>query len=206
MWWLPAVSLLLVGFVAYVGSALHVLNFSPFVAQQQESARADAVRTALEEQKAMGVARVSRNAPTVQLQAAERPDAEPRDVPVPPSALAPNRRAGRGADMAQQPDRAVFATYEDLADVLKFYREALVSLGWHEVRTWMTRPTDGVAGPGMVVSAFCQGVDQPALLVAVVSTESGPNELRLLLDGDRQGPCSSSGTPDPWNGQAPPVF
>jgi hypothetical protein len=105
-----------------------------------------------------------------------------------------------------QRDRALFSTSGDVADVLAFYRDELADDGWHEVRAWMARPAHGAPGPGGAVSAFCQGVDLPALLVGVVSQETGPSELRLFLDAGEPGLCTSSPRPDPWNGSPPLVF
>jgi hypothetical protein len=204
MWWLPAVSLLASGMLLYLTSALHVLSFSPLVAGRQEATRDDAVREALERHTASSSAGSA--APTIQLQAGEHPGAEPLDIPVPPAARMSGARTREDARSTQWRDRAVFTTPGDVADVLAFYRVELATHGWHEIRSWMARPAHGMPGSGGAVSAFCRGVNMPALLVGVVSQETGPSELRLFLDGEEPGLCASTPGPDPWNGSPPPVF
>ncbi len=206
MWWLPAVSLLAFGALLYVTSALHVLSFSPLVTGRQETARDDAVREALARHTAPSTAGNARAAPTIQLQAGEHPGAAQLDIPVPPDARMPGARTPGDERAAPSRDRALLATSGSVADVLAFYRVELAAHGWHEVRSWMSRPADGVLGPGGAVSAFCRGVDMPALLVGVVSHEAGLSELRLLVDAETPGPCASSTEPDPWNDRPPPVF
>lgn len=202
MWWLPTTVLLLVGFGVYVASALHVLSFSPLRADRLGEGRADAVREVPALQASEQAERV---AATIRLSVGEPPAVVQHDVPLPFGIRASGTRpTDEGA--ARSRDRAVFVTPGALADVLTFYRSELARRDWHEVRTWMSRPPDGAAGPGMVVSAFCRGLDQPSLLVAVVSPEPGASELRLLLDADADGPCASSGRSSPWYDRPPPVF
>lgn len=205
MWWLPAVSLLALGVLLYVTSALHVLSFSPLVTGRQAAERDTAVRDALARQPAPSTAGNSRPAPTIQLRAGEHQDAAHFDIPVPPDARMPGTGTGGGGRATPSPDRALLATPGEVPDVLAFYRDELATHGWHEVRTWMSRPANGVPGPGGAVSAFCREIDMPALLVGVVSREAGLSELRLLIDADQPGPCASSSEQDPWTGR-PPVF
>ncbi len=206
MWWLPAVSLLALGMVLYVTNALHVLTFSPLVTGRQEAARDLAVQEALARQPAPSTAGDHRAAPTIQLRAGEDPDAAQFDIPVPLDARMPNPRTRRGERATPSPDRALLATAGEVPAVLAFYRAELATHGWHEVRTWMSRPANGVTGPGGAVSAFCRAIDMPALLVGVVSREDGLSEVRLLIDTDQPGPCASGTEQDPWNGSPPPVF
>jgi hypothetical protein len=206
MWWLPAVSLLALAALLYGASALHVLSFSPLVAERQEAARDEAVREALEQYSAPATAGNRRPAPTIQLQAGPHPGAAELDIPVPPDARIANARARGGERAAPSPDRAVLATSGEIADVLEFYRVELATHGWHEVRAWMSRPANGVPGTGGAVSAFCREIDMPALLVGVVSRDDGLSELRLLIDTETPGPCASSAEPDPWDSRPPPVF
>lgn len=206
MWWLPAVSLLAVGMLIYMASALHVLSFSPLVAGRQETARDDAVREALARQMSSTSADTGRAALTVRLQAGEHPDTAQLDVPVPLDARMPGARSRDGERATQGRDRAVFATSGDVADVLAFYRAELATHGWHEVRAWMVRPAQGTPGPGSAVSAFCRSSDLPVLLVGVVSQESGPSEVRLFLDAEESGLCALSTGPDRCNGSPPPMF
>jgi hypothetical protein len=206
MWWLTAVSLLALGILIYVTSALHVLSFSPLVTGRQAAERDNAVREALEKAETPASAGNSRAAPTIQLQAGAESDAARFDVPVPFDARMPNARTREGQSATPSRDRALLATSGEVADVLAFYRDELASHGWHEVRTWMSRPANGVPGPGGAVSAFCREADRPALLVGVVSREAGLSELRLLIDAEQPGPCASSSEQDPWNGRPPPVF
>jgi hypothetical protein len=190
----------------YVTSALPVLSFSPLVAGRQEGARDDAVREALERHTAPSSAGNSRAAPTIQLQAGEHPGAVQLDIPVPPDARMAGARTREDTRATPMPDRAAFTTAGDVADVLAFYRAELAAHGWHEIRSWMSRPAHGAPGPGGAVSAFCRSIDTPALLVGVVSQETGRTELRLFLDADDPGLCSSSIGPDPWDSSPPPVF
>ena len=206
MWWLPAVSLLALGVLLYLTSALHVLSFSPLVTGRQAAERDHAVQEALGKVEMPVSAGNSRAAPTIQLQAGADPDAARFDIPVPFDARMPNVRTREGESATPSRDRALLATSGEVADVLAFYRDELASRGWHEVRTWMSRPADGVPGPGGAVSAFCREIDMPALLVGVVSRGDGPSELRLLLDAEEPGPCASSSERDPRNGPPPPVF
>ena len=117
MWWLPAVSLLAVGTLFYVMSALHVLSFSPLIAGRQEAARDDAVREALERHTAPSSAGNPRVAPTIQLRAGEHPGAEPLDIPVPPDARLAGARSREDGRDTHIRDRALFATSGDVADV-----------------------------------------------------------------------------------------
>ena len=206
MWWLPAVSLLLLGMLFYVTSALHVLSFSPLVAGRQEAARDTAVREALARQPVPPAAGNSRTAPTIQLRAGEHPAAAQFDIPVPPDARMPDTSTRRGGGATPSPDRALLATPGEVPDVLAFYRDELAAHGWHEVRAWMSRPVSGASGPGGAVSVFCREVDMPALLVGVVSREPGLSEVRLLIDTEQPGPCGSAAEQNPWNGRPPPVF
>jgi hypothetical protein len=206
MWWLPAVSLLALGVLLYVTSALHVLSFSPLVTGRQAAERDSAVREALAQTATPTSAGNSRAALTIPLQAGASPDAPHFDIPVPFDARMPDVRTRRDESVAPSRDRALLATSGEVPDVLAFYRDELATLGWHEVRAWMSRPANGVPGPGGAVSVFCQGVDMPALLVGVVSREAGLNELRLLIDYEQPGPCASSSEQDPWNGRPPPMF
>ena len=206
MWWLPATSLLTVGVLLYVTSALHVLSFSPFVVSRHEADRDAAVREVLAQRTTPASASNDRAVSTIRLRAGEHPDAAQLDVPVPPGARMLNPRTGdsnQGAIPSR--DRALLATSGEMSDVLAFYRDELVPRGWHEVRAWMSRPTIGVPGPGGALSVFCRDADMPALLVGVVSPEAGMSELRLLIDTDQPGPCASSAGPDPWGGRSPPM-
>jgi hypothetical protein len=118
----------------------------------------------------------------------------------------PGARTREEERAAQLRDRAVMVTSSDLADVLAFYRTELPAQGWHEVRAWMSRPAQDAPGPGGAVSVFCRGVDTPALLIGVVSQQSGPSELRLIVDPANSGPCASSVGPDPHDGLPPQLF
>jgi hypothetical protein len=206
MWWLPAASLLVLSLVLHVTTALHVLSFGPLFATRQESARDSAIREAQARSSAAGTTSNARAASTIQLQAGDHPNVTNVDVPVPPDArLADPSSRGR-AGGTPSPDRAVLATAGNVPDVLAFYRDELARRGWHEVRTWMSKPVDGVQGPGGAVSAFCRAVDMPALLVGVASDETGRSQVRLLIDDDQPGPCASTPEPDPREGHPPPVF
>jgi hypothetical protein len=206
MWWLPAAGLLAVGMLIYVTSALHVLNISPVVVGAQEIARDDAVREALAQHTAPVSLGNSRVAPTIRLQVDGPQGAAPLDIPVPPDARLSEARTADDGRASQRRDRAVLITSGDVAEVLAFYRAELADRDWHEVRSWMSRPAHGAPGAGGAVSAFCRGTDTPALLVGVTSRESGPSEIRLLLDPEDPGLCTSSVGPDPWNGSPPPVL
>jgi hypothetical protein len=206
MWWLPAAGVLVVGLALYITSALHVLSFSPLVTGRQEAARDSAVRNALAQHPAPAPAGTDRAVPTIQLRAGEHPDAAQFNIPVPPDARMPGTRTRGNESATPSGDRALLATSREVSDVLAFYRDELATRGWHEVRTWMSRPANGVPGPGGAVSAFCREIDMPALLVGVVSREAGLTELRLLIDTEQPGPCASSSEPNPWNGHPPPVF
>jgi hypothetical protein len=206
MWWLPAVSLLALGTLLYVASALSVLSFSPLVVGRQEAARDDAVRAALARHGEVSTAGNERAAPTIQLLSGGHPGAAPLDVPVPPDALMPDARTRDDERAAQLRDRAMMVTGGDLADVLAFYRDELPAQGWHEVQAWMSRPAQGAPGPGGAVSVFCRGVDTPALLIGVVSPQSGPSELRLIVDPADPGLCASSVEPTPRDGLPPQLF
>jgi hypothetical protein len=176
------------------------------VTGRQAAERDAAVREALAQTATPASAGNSRAAPTIQLHAGVSSDAAHFDIPVPFDAHRPNVRT-RGVESATPArDRALLATSGKVADVLAFYRDELAAHGWHEVRTWMSRPANGVPGPGGAVSAFCREADRPALLVGVVSREAGLSELRLLIDAEQPGPCASSSEQDPWNGRPPPVF
>jgi hypothetical protein len=205
MWWFPAASLLALGMLLYVTSALHSLSFSPLVIGRQEAARDAAVREALAQHGAQLMVGNDRAAPTIQLQAGEHPGAERLDIPIPPDARLIGARTGEDQRATQIRDRAVFATPGDVAEVLAFYRVELAADGWQEIRAWMARPAHGASGHGGAVSAFCRGVDTPTLLVGVVSEETGSSQLRLFLDA-ASGLCASSPGPDPWNGSPPLVF
>ena len=206
MWWLPAASLLALGVLLYVTSALHVLSFSPLVTGRQATERDIAVQDAIARLPAPSAAGNSRTAPTIQLRDGEHRDAIVFDIPVPPEARLPGASIRSGGRATPSPDRALLATPGEVPDVLAFYRDELATRGWHEVRTWMSRPANGVPGPGGAVSAFCREIDMPALLVGVVSREAGLSELRLLIDAEQPGPCASSSDQDPWDGRPPPMF
>src|SRR5687768_2179803 len=133
MWWLPVVSLLALGMLAYVFSALHVLVFSPLVVGRQAREREAAARAA----QAPPVPRASvgsRTAapPTIRLEASGHPGSPRFTIPVPHDARLPE--AGRGEGDRPSRDRIVLATSGDAADVLAFYRDELGSDGWREVR------------------------------------------------------------------------
>ena len=206
MWWLPAASLLALGTLLYVTSALHVLSFSPLVTGRQEAARDDAVRVALARYSAPATAGNDRVAPTIQLRSGEHPGAAQFDIPVPPDARMGGTRTPEDERATQGRDRAMFTIAGDVTEVLAFYRRELMADGWYEVRAWMSRPALGAPGPGGAVSAFCREVDMPALLVGVMSHEGGPSALHLFVDADQPGPCASSSGPEPWNGSPPPMF
>jgi hypothetical protein len=206
LWWLPAVSMLALGALLYVTSALHVLSFSPLLTGRQEAALDDAVREALEQHSTVSTVGNRRPAPTIRLQVGQDAGAAQVDIPVPHDARIPNARTRGGERAAPSLDRAVLATSGEVADVLAFYRDELAMHGWHEVRTWMSRPANGVPGTGGAVSAFCREADMPALLVGVVSRDDGMSEIRLLIDAEPPGPCASSAEPDPWDSRPPPVF
>ena len=188
MWWFPAVSLLGLGLVIYVASAAHVLSFSPLVIGRHASEREAAVREALADRPGRPTAGNRRVAPSILLRACEQPDSVSVEVPVPHDALLLDAGHRDGMAVAPAHDRALFTTIGDVATVLEFYRAQLSSLGWHEVRTFMSRPVIGAPGTGGAVSAFCRDADTPAILVGVVSRESGPSELRLLIDSTQSGP------------------
>ena len=205
MWWLPAVGLLALGMVMYVMSALHVLTFSPLNVGRQAAEREAMALRALEPPEPRASVRSGMfPAPTVHLQAGGHPGAPRFTIPVPRDARLPD--ATRGEREAPGRDRIVLVTSSDVSDILAFYRAELASDGWHEVRAWMSRPAQGIDGRGGAVSAFCREVNMPALLVGVVTTETGPSELRLLIDADQPGPCASSSEEDPWRGRPPAAF
>ena len=138
MWWLPATSLLTVGVLLYVTSALHVLSFSPFVVSRHEVDRDFAVREVLAQRTTPASVSDDRVVSTIRLRAGEHPDAARFDVPVPPGARMLNPRTGdsnQGAIPSR--DRALLATSGEMSDVVAFYRDELVPRGWHEVRGWM---------------------------------------------------------------------
>ena len=162
MWWFPAVSLLGLGLVIYVASAAHVLSFSPLVIGRHANEREAAVREALADQQGLPTAGNRRVAPSIQLRAGEKPDAVSVEVPVPHDARMLDAGHRNGVAVTPDHDRALFITIGDVATVLEFYRAELSLLGWHEVRTFMSRPVIGAPGPGGAVSAFCRDADTPA--------------------------------------------
>ena len=206
MLWLPAASLLALGMLLFVTSALHVFSFSPLVIARQEAARDDAVREALAQHSTAATAGNDRAAPRIQLRSSEHPGAARFDIPVPPDARTPGARMPGHEHATQWRDRAMFITSGDVAEVIAFYRLELESQGWHEVRAWMSRPAHGTPGTGGAVSAFCRDIDMPAFLVGVVSHEAGLSELRLIIDAEQPGPCASSTGPEPRNNFPPPMF
>lgn len=205
MWWLPAASMLALGLMIYVTSAAHVLNFSPLTVARNAADRA--------EQRAVGEARATtpstdRNQAvrTIQLRAGDQAGAATFEIPIPPDAHATGGLGRGGGSTGESRDRALLGTYGEIPDVLTFYRRELSSRGWHEVRSWLSRPTDGVAGPAGAVSVFCHGADLPSLMVGVVTTEDGVSELRLLVDSEQPGACASTPPTDPWSGPDAPVY
>ncbi len=205
MWWLSMTGLLAVSVLIYVGSAAHVVSFSPLVTQRAAADRDAAVEAARAEAQAASTAAKTASQ-SIRLRTSGGPaGAEQAFVPVPPDAqvLSPGARS-EGGQPARE-DRLLFRTRGSLADVMAFYRDTLPARGWHEVRSWMSRPTTGAAGIGSAISAFCWGVDRPALLIGVLTADDGSSEVRVLFDADREGPCAASGGQDSWTPQ-PPQF
>jgi hypothetical protein len=206
MWWFPTLSMLMLGLALFVASALQVLSFSPLATGRQEPDRDDAIGEAMAWQPAPAPRGNYRAAPTIQLRTGPQPDAAQFDVPVPPDARVPGPRMRGGEGVPPSSDRALLLTSGAMSEVLAFYRDELAIRDWYEVRSWMARPPNGVLGPEGAISAFCQGIDGPVLLVGVASGEAGLSELRLLLDAEQPGPCASSSSPGPWDGHPAPIF
>jgi len=198
MWWLSMIGLLTVSVVIYVGSAAHVLSFGPLFAQRSAAERDAAAQAAVSREREAAVA-VEGSARSVRLRVTGGSAGDLQvNVPVPPNASVADWGARQGVAGPLPEDRLLFRTPSNMATVLSFYRDSLAAHGWHEVRTWMSRPTDGVAGVGSAISAFCSSVDRPSLLVGVLSFEDGSSEVRVLFDPDQAGPCASSGGQDTW--------
>lgn len=203
MWWLSMIGLLTVSVVLYVGSAAHVLSFGPFFAKRSAAERDAAVQAAVARERDASVT-AAEPPRSVRLRVATGPPGDAHaSVPVPPDASLANWGARRGAAESFPEDRLLFRTPSSMAAVLSFYRDELAARGWHEVRTWMSRPTAGVAGIGSAISAFCSDMDRPSLLIGVLSFDDGSSEVRVLFDPDRAGPCASSGGKDSWTAPAP---
>lgn len=211
MWWLPVASMFVLGLVFYVTSALHVLSFSPLLvgrqaaereAQAQAQAQAKATSNTSEARASAGNTIATT---TIRLRAGQGPGAVQVSIPVPPDAQVADTTI-RGERVTVRPDRAILTTSGEVVIVLAFYRATLAEHGWHEVRTWMSRPAEGASGPGGAVSVYCRAADAPALHLSVVSYAPGQSELRLLLDADSPGACASSSSPDQPEDPPVPVF
>lgn len=206
MWWLSMTGLLAVSVLVYVGSAAHVLTFSPLNTQRAAADRAAAGEGERAQQRDASSASAGA-APSIRLRVTGGAlGAQQIIVPILPDAQAPGTTGQPGGGQAAPEDRLYFRTPSGLTDVLSFYRQELAARGWHEVRTWMSRPATGASGIGGAISAFCWDVDRPTLLVGVLSFEDGSSEVRLIVDADQPGPCASTSPPgDQWT-DLPPLF
>lgn len=184
MWWFPIVVVPIVGLVAFVATALHVVSFGPVAEQQAEGETRERHAALTEPRSGQG-----EQPTTARLPLAPDPGRPRDEIPIPPrSRLVGNSAHGDddafNVRMALEAEGAV-------ADVLAFYRDELPVRGWEEVLMWRWR-TPGTAVPTGELSTFCQGADGPRLIVVAIPTSSAGSRVFIRIDSGMTGPCAEA--------------
>lgn len=202
MWWFSTATILLVGLVVYVASALHVMSFGPVADQRREATAQDLAAVP-------GSSPLGRDAASgaAQLPLAVAPRDAADELPIPPGArVVENSAHGERRTFSI---RLVLDAPGDVADVLAFYREELPARGWEEVLMWRWRSGDGAAVPTGELSTFCRGEEGPRFVVAATPSTPARSRVHIRIDSATPGPCAVSppGGAPPLERDAPfPVF
>ena len=175
MWWVAsAAGVGAVAFVLFSVLASHVLSFGPAAA----GAATDKGRVPDE------VIRPGALLATVY-----------EGIPVPPDARLLGWDVSEGRPLATHAD---LVAPDGAADVLAFYRRALVANGWHEaLRETLEAPGGQPSAEPSHYAVFCRGAAGPWVLVVAAPNDSGSTFVRVHIGTEGIAVCTSPARPTP---------